>query len=75
MKTLRLRDLTMPLVLATLAALRTHAATVAETVVGENAGKWESASPRDLERVEALARAVVNRLLHEPTRTMKEMPP
>ena len=33
----------------------------------ENAGKWESASPRDLERVDALARAVVNRLLHEPT--------
>jgi glutamyl-tRNA reductase len=60
-------------VLPTLAALRTHAAAVAETVVSENAGKWESASPRDLERVEAVARAVVNRLLHEPTRTMKEM--
>jgi hydroxymethylbilane synthase len=30
-------------------------------------GRWESASPRDLARVEALARAVASRLLHEPT--------
>jgi glutamyl-tRNA reductase len=42
-------------------------------VVGDNAGKWESASPRDLERIEAVARSVVNRLLHEPTLKMKEM--
>ena len=37
------------------------------SVLAENAGRWESASPRDLARVEALARAVVARLLHEPT--------
>jgi glutamyl-tRNA reductase len=42
-------------------------------VVSENAGKWESASPRDRERIDAVARAVVNRLLHEPTLRMKEM--
>jgi hypothetical protein len=42
-------------------------------VVSENDGKWESASPRDRERIDALARAVVNRLLHEPTVRMKEM--
>ena len=36
-------------------------------------GKWESASPRDLERVDAIARAIVNRLLHEPTVRMKEL--
>jgi glutamyl-tRNA reductase len=59
-------------VLPTLAALRTHAAQIAEQVVQENAGKWESASPRDLARVEAVARAVVNRLLHEPTVQIKE---
>jgi glutamyl-tRNA reductase len=41
--------------------------------VSENAGKWESASSRDLERVDALARAVVNRLLHDPTVRMKEL--
>ena len=60
-------------VLPTLAALRTHATDIAEQVVRENAGKWESASPRDLERVEAVARAIVNRLLHEPTARIKEL--
>jgi glutamyl-tRNA reductase len=60
-------------VLPTLAALRAHATQIAEQVVSENAGKWESASPRDRERVDAVARAVVNRLLHEPTLRMKEM--
>jgi glutamyl-tRNA reductase len=60
-------------VLPTLAALRAHATAIAEQVVGENAGKWESASSRDLERVDALARAVVNRLLHDPTVRMKEL--
>ena len=60
-------------VLPTLAALRTHATDIAGQVVSENRGKWESASPRDLERVDAIARAVVNRLLHEPTLQMKAM--
>jgi glutamyl-tRNA reductase len=60
-------------VLPTLAALRAHATHIAEQVVSENAGKWESASPRDLERIDALARAVVNRLLHDPTVRMKEL--
>jgi glutamyl-tRNA reductase len=60
-------------VLPTLAALRARATEIAEQVVGENAGKWESASPRDLERVDALARALVNRLLHDPTVRMKEL--
>src|SRR5205085_10381829 len=54
-------------VLPTLTALRTRANEIAAQVVRENAGKWESASPRDLERVGALAAAVVNRLLHDPT--------
>jgi len=60
-------------VLPTLAALRAHAIEIAQQVVGENAGRWETASPRDLERVDALARSVVNRLLHEPTLQMKQM--
>ena len=57
----------------TIAALRAHATVIAEQVVAENEGRWESASPRDRDRVEAVARAVVNRLLHEPTLRMKEM--
>jgi len=57
----------------TLAALRTHGLEVATQVVRENDGKWETASARDLERIEALARAVVNRLLHHPTARIKEL--
>ncbi|MGO9822080.1 MAG: glutamyl-tRNA reductase [Solirubrobacteraceae bacterium] len=60
-------------VLPTVAALRAHASRIAEQVLRDNAGKWETASPRDLERVDALARALVNRLLHQPTAQMKEM--
>jgi glutamyl-tRNA reductase len=60
-------------VLPTVAALRARATEIAEQVVRENSGKWESASPRDLERVDALARAIVNRLLHDPTARMKEL--
>jgi glutamyl-tRNA reductase len=57
----------------TLAALRTHATAIAEQVVAENAGKWEALSSRDAERVDALARAIVNRLLHAPTARLKEL--
>ena len=60
-------------VLPTVSALRARAVEIAEQVVQENQGKWESASPRDLERVEAIARAVLNRLLHEPTLRMKAL--
>ena len=35
--------------------------------------RWESASPRDLARVEAIARAVMQRLLHEPTIRLKAL--
>jgi glutamyl-tRNA reductase len=60
-------------VLPTLAALRTHATQIAEHVVSENEGHWESASERDLERVDAIARAIINRLLHHPTARIKEL--
>jgi glutamyl-tRNA reductase len=60
-------------VLPTLAALRTHATEIAEQVVAENDGRWESASERDLERVNAMSRAIVNRLLHHPTLRIKEL--
>ncbi|HZU40158.1 MAG TPA: glutamyl-tRNA reductase [Solirubrobacteraceae bacterium] len=57
----------------TLAALRAQATEIAEQVLRENEGKWESASEKDLERVDALARTIVNRLLHTPTARMKEL--
>jgi glutamyl-tRNA reductase len=53
--------------LPTVAALRTHGSAIVDQVLGENAGRWESASPRDVARTEAIARAVASRLLHEPT--------
>jgi glutamyl-tRNA reductase len=60
-------------VLPTITSLRGLATQIAEQVMRENDGKWESASERDLQRVEDLSRAIVNRLLHEPTLRMKEL--
>lgn len=54
-------------VLPTISALRAHADAIVDQIVAENAGKWETASPRDLHRMEAMTHAAVNRLLHEPT--------
>ena len=60
-------------VLPTVAALRSRAARIAAEVVAENDGKWEMASERDHARIDAIARTIVNRLLHEPTVKMREM--
>ena len=54
-------------------ALREHGNEIVEQVLAENAGRWESASPRDLARVEAVARAVMSRLLHEPTIRLRSL--
>jgi glutamyl-tRNA reductase len=53
--------------LPTVSALRSHGSDIVEQVLAENSGRWESASERDLARIEAVARAVMSRLLHEPT--------
>jgi glutamyl-tRNA reductase len=57
----------------TIAALRERGDSIVEQVLEENAGRWEAASPRDLARIEALARAVMGRLLHEPTIRLKSL--
>lgn len=59
-------------IMPTLAALRERGRAIAEQVVRENDGRWETASERDRERVAAIARAIVNRLLHEPTLRLKQ---
>ncbi len=59
--------------LPTVSALREHGNTLVEQVLGENEGRWEAASPRDLARVEAIARAVMSRLLHEPTIRLRSL--
>jgi glutamyl-tRNA reductase len=56
----------------TVAALRRHGEDIVEQVLAENASRWEGASQRDLARVEAMARAVMQRLLHEPTIRLRE---
>jgi glutamyl-tRNA reductase len=53
--------------LPTVTALREHGNALVEQILAENEGRWESASERDLMRVDAIAKAVLNRLLHEPT--------
>jgi glutamyl-tRNA reductase len=60
-------------VVPTIAALREHGSEIVEQVIAENAGRWEGASPRDLARVEAMARSIMNRLLHEPTIRLKAL--
>jgi glutamyl-tRNA reductase len=59
--------------LPVVSALREHANAVVEQVLAENDERWESASPRDRARVEAIARAVVSRLLHEPTIRLRSL--
>ena len=57
----------------TIRALREHGDAIVEQVLAENARRWEHASERDIARAEAIARAVMNRLLHEPTLRLRTM--
>jgi glutamyl-tRNA reductase len=59
--------------LPTVSALRAHGDAIVEQVLRENDGRWESVSPRDLVRIEALARTIANRLLHEPTIRLRSL--
>jgi glutamyl-tRNA reductase len=58
-------------VVPTIAALRELGEGVVQQVLRENEPRWESLSDEDRARVELLARAVVSRLLHEPTLRLK----
>jgi glutamyl-tRNA reductase len=59
-------------VVPTISALRRRADEVVEQVLRENESRWETLSENDRERVEVMARAVVSRLLHEPTVRLKD---
>lgn len=59
--------------LPTVTALREHGNALVEQILAENEGRWESASGRDLMRVDAIAKAVLNRLLHEPTIRLRSL--
>src|SRR5207244_4503872 len=53
-------------------ALRERGEAIVQQVLSENESRWVALSDEDRSRVEVLARAVVNRLLHEPTLRLKE---
>jgi glutamyl-tRNA reductase len=54
-------------VVPTIAALRGHGEEVVRRAIAENEGRWEELSEADRERLGAMAKAIVSRLLHEPT--------
>jgi glutamyl-tRNA reductase len=54
-------------VVPTIAALRERGDEIVGRVLAENESRWESLSDADRERVEAMAKAIASRLLHEPT--------
>jgi glutamyl-tRNA reductase len=58
-------------VLPTVASLRGRADEIVERVLTENEGRFSNLSEADRKRVEAMARAVASRLLHEPTLRLK----
>ena len=58
-------------VVPTIAALRERGDEVVRRVLAENEGRWQELSEADLERLDAMARAIASRLLHEPTLRMK----
>ena len=58
-------------VVPTIAALRERGDEVVRRVMAENECRWESLGEADRERMEAMAKAIASRLLHEPTVRMR----
>lgn len=58
-------------VMPTVAALRKRADEIAEQVVAENRSKFESLTDADHQRIDAMVRSIVSRVLHEPTLRLK----
>ncbi|HEV2786994.1 MAG TPA: glutamyl-tRNA reductase [Solirubrobacteraceae bacterium] len=58
-------------VVPTIAALRARGESIVEQVLRENESRWQSLSEADRERLAVMARAVIGRMLHEPTMRLK----
>jgi len=58
-------------VVPTISALRERGDEVVRRVLAENENRWQDLGEADRERVEAMAKAIASRLLHEPTLRMK----
>ncbi len=56
--------------IATIAAVRRYSDQVMQSVLASNGGRWET--ERDRDRAEAMAKALVKRLLHRPTELMRQ---
>ena len=61
-------------VVPTVAALRERGEAIARAVLRENESRWETVSEADRQRLDRMARAIVSRMLHEPTRRLKHAP-
>jgi glutamyl-tRNA reductase len=59
-------------IVPTIAALRERGDEIVRQVLRDNDQRWESVSDNDRRRLEMMARAIVSRLLHEPTLRLKE---
>jgi glutamyl-tRNA reductase len=55
----------------TIAALRARGNEIVERVLAENEARWEGLTAADRGRLQAMARAIASRLLHEPTLRLK----
>lgn len=58
-------------VLPTVAAMREHADSIVERIISENANRWNDLGDEDRKRIEAMARSIASRILHEPTLRLK----
>ena len=58
-------------VVPTIASLRARADAIVEQVLRENESRWEALSDADRTQLGVAARAIVNRMLHEPTVRLK----
>ena len=59
-------------VVPTITSLRARANAIVEQVLRENESRWESLSEADREQLGVMARAIVSRMLHEPTLRLKD---
>ncbi len=59
-------------VVPTISDLRRHADEIARRVIAENVDRFESLSDADRARIDAMARTIVTRLMHEPTLQLKK---
>jgi glutamyl-tRNA reductase len=58
-------------VVPTIAALRERGEEIVQRALAENDGRWESLTDADRARLGTMARAIVGRMLHEPTLRLK----